>query len=74
MIMDARAHVDLIAMLHLETLSTTRHLDSASDQSNRTTHADTTIPHLQEQQALPEASLSSHSEFGAACARLDHQD
>jgi hypothetical protein len=36
MITDARAQVDLIAALHLE---------SANDQCNRVTHAETAIPH-----------------------------
>lgn len=52
MITDARAQVDLIAALHLETLFKMGHLESAGDQSNSATHSETAGPHSTEQDSL----------------------
>jgi hypothetical protein len=52
MITDARAQVDLIAALHLESLFKKEHLEDAGDQSNRVTHAATAMPHSTEHDSL----------------------
>ena len=48
MIVDARAQVDLIAALHLETLFKMGHLENAGDQGDRATHSVAATPHSTE--------------------------
>ena|ERR1700677_2312926 len=52
MITDARAHVDLIAALHLEALFNVRPLESANDRTDRVTRSVTAIPHSTEYDSL----------------------
>lgn len=52
MITDARAQVDLIAALHLETLFKMGHLEDAGDKGNGATHPVTAAPHSTEYDSL----------------------
>jgi hypothetical protein len=52
MIMDARAQVDLIAALQLDSLFKMGRLENAGDQSNRITRSVTAIPHSTQYDSL----------------------
>jgi hypothetical protein len=52
MITDARAQVDLIAALHLESLFKTGRLENPGDQSNQATDSATAIPQSTEHDSL----------------------